>query len=298
MGNKITGQTQLAGLIAHPARHSISPKMHNLAFTHNQIDACYLAFDVLPENLQNSIEGIRSLNLIGVNLSMPHKQAVIPLLDELSQEAQLIGAVNTIVNQAGRLIGYNTDGVGFIQSLKEEEIDIVDKKMVLLGTGGAATAIMCQAALDGIASIALVSRHGENYEKAQQKIAVLHEQTNCQIQLIASDDEEKISEACQQADLLVNATNVGMGETSQALPFIKVHDLRADLIVIDIIYYPKETYLLKSAREIGAKTINGLGMLVHQGAKSFELWTGKKMPTDLIKKILEKNPENEKKEGI
>lgn len=292
MGNKITGQTQLAGLIAHPARHSISPKIQNMAFTHNKMDACYLAFDVLPENLKDSIEGIRSLNLIGVNLSMPHKQAVIPLLDELSPEAQLIGAVNTIVNQKGKLIGYNTDGIGFIRSLTEEGIDIVGKKMVLLGTGGAATAIMCQAALDGIASIAIISRHGENYEKAKQKISTLLEATTCQIQLISAEHETEISKACQDADLLVNATNVGMGEPSVALPFIKREDLRTNLIVIDIIYYPKETYLLQCAREIGAQTVNGLGMLVHQGAKAFELWTGKQMPTDLVKQSLEENSNN------
>lgn len=147
---EITGHTRLAGLYAKPARHSISPMMHNAAFIEKGIDARYLAFDVEPEDLKTSVEAIRTLQLLGVNLSMPHKMAAVPLMDELSEAAQLIGAINTIVHHEGKLIGHNTDGIGFMASLTDAGISIIGKEITLMGAGGAATAIISQAALDGV----------------------------------------------------------------------------------------------------------------------------------------------------
>lgn len=283
---EISGETRLVGFFASPARHSISPKMHNLAFEKRGIDARYLAFDVLPENLLGSIEAIRSLGLLGVNLSMPHKQAVLPLLDELSTGARLIGAVNTVVNQEGKLIGHNTDGIGFMRSLEELALDIRDKEITVLGAGGAATAIICQAALDGVQTIHIISRKSANFTKMAQKIKEIQKQTTCQINLIESTNQVAITEACQRSCLLINGTNVGMGELEDQIPMIQISDLRADLAVSDIIYHPAETKLLKEAKKTGAKTMNGLGMLIHQGAVAFELWTNQTMPVELVKEAL------------
>lgn len=283
---EISGETRLVGFFASPARHSISPKMHNLAFKNRGIDARYLAFDVQPEHLLTSIEAIRSLGLLGVNLSMPHKQNVLPLLDELSTGAQLIGAVNTIVNHQGKLIGHNTDGTGFMRSLEELDLDIRGKEITILGAGGAATAIICQAALDGVQTINIISRKSANFAKMAQKIKEIEKLTSCQLRLIEATDKGAITEACGRSCLLINGTNVGMGELEGQIPMIEISDLRADLAVSDIIYHPAETQLLRESKKIGAKTMNGLGMLIYQGAVAFELWTNETMPIDLVKTAL------------
>lgn len=281
----ISGKTRLAAFFAHPARHSISPKMHNLAFELCQIDARYLAFDVSPEQLETSVQAIRSLHLLGVNISMPHKQTVLPYLDELSPSAALIGAVNTIVNEESHLIGHNTDGIGFMRSLREIDLKIIGKEITILGAGGASTAIICQAALDGVKKINVISRLGANFDKLQQKITTIHEKTDCQIQLIDANHREVIKEACNQSCLLVNGTSVGMGDFENQIPLIEVGWLRKELAVYDIIYHPAETLLLQKAKAIGAKTANGLGMLFYQGAAAFELWTQQEMPDQVMNEI-------------
>ncbi|MHC5267792.1 shikimate dehydrogenase [Enterococcus sp. LJL98] len=281
----ISGETRLAAFFAHPARHSISPKMHNLAFQYCQIDARYLAFDVLPEDLATSIQAIRSLNLLGVNLSMPHKQTVLQHLDQLSEAAQLIGAVNTIVNDRGVLIGHNTDGLGFMRSLKDISVDVIGREMTVLGAGGASTAIVCQAALDGVKQIYVISRRGKNYENMQEKIKIIQQQTACQVTLIESTQKDAIRHACQHSQLLINGTNVGMGALENQLPLIDASLLRSELAVCDIIYHPTETLLLKQAKATGAKTANGLGMLFYQGAAAFELWTKQEMPKQIFNEI-------------
>lgn len=283
---EISGETRLVGFFASPARHSISPKMHNVAFKETGIDARYLAFDIKPEDLKVSIQAIRSLGLIGANISMPHKQNVLALLDELSPEAQLIGAVNTIVNNQGKLIGHNTDGLGFMRSLEELELNTCEKEITILGAGGAATAIICQAALDGVQTINIISRKSANFSKMVEKIKEIEKKTACRLNLIEANDQSAITAACQRSCLLINATNVGMGELAGQIPLIKLSDLHADLAVSDIIYHPAATQLLIEARKIGAKTMNGLGMLIHQGAVAFELWTNEPMPIELVKKAL------------
>lgn len=283
---EISGETRLAAFFASPARHSISPKMHNLAFKERQINARYLAFDVPPKELKTSIQAIRSLGLIGVNLSMPHKQKVLPLLDELSPEAKLIGAVNTIVNHEGKLIGHNTDGAGFMRSLEELALDIRGKEITILGAGGAATAIICQAALDGVQTINVISRKSANFSKMERKIKEIQKKSDCLIHLIESDAANAITAACQRSCLLINGTNVGMGELEGQLPMIAISDLHPNLAVSDIIYHPAETQLLLEAKRVGAKTMNGLGMLIHQGAVAFELWTNESMPIEMVKDAL------------
>lgn len=282
---EISGTTRLAGIFAHPAKHSISPKMHNFAFKLQQIDARYLAFDILPEQLAASIQSIRSLNLLGVNLSMPHKQNVLQYLDELSESAALIGAVNTIVNEEGYLIGHNTDGIGFMRSLREIDLNIIGKEITILGAGGASTAIICQAALDGVKKINVISRLGANFAKLENKITEIQEKTACQIVLIDANQEAASKTACDESCLLVNGTSVGMGDFENQIPLIDARWLRKELAVCDIIYHPAETRLLKQAKATGAKTANGLGMLFYQGAAAFELWTKKEMPDQVINEI-------------
>ena len=186
---RIDGHTILIGLMAYPIRHSMSPTMHNNAFAKLGLNYAYLAFEVTNDTLPQAIEAIRTLDMRGSNISMPNKQKVIPLLDQLDPAAEMVGAVNTIVNDAGKLTGYCTDGTGFMQSLKDENLDITGEKMVLVGAGGAGTAIAIQAALDGVKEIALFNRQDEFWNNAQRNVEVINEKTNCQATLHALEDQ-------------------------------------------------------------------------------------------------------------
>ncbi len=281
----ISGYTRLVGFLANPAKHSISPKMHNLAFKETNIDAVYLAFDVSKDELEHGIQAIRTFDMLGANVSMPHKIAAVSYMDELTEAAELIGAINTIIHHEGNLIGHNTDGIGFCESLRENQVRIKNETMTLLGAGGAATAMICQAALDGMKTIHIFSRKSPRYERMQEKIKEITAKTNCVITLTELSDQNKLATALAQSSLLVNATSVGMSDDTS--PISDTSLLRKDLTVYDAIYNPRETYLLKQAKAAGAKTINGLGMLLYQGAAAFECWTGKKMPVEQIKPIIE-----------
>lgn len=284
----ITGHTRLAGLFANPAKHSISPMMHNLAFQANEIDALYLAFEVEKQDLAASIKAIPALDMLGANLSMPYKMAAIPFMDELSPAAALIGAINTIVNENGKLIGHNTDGIGFMDALASINVDIVGKTMTVLGAGGAATAIISQAALDGVKQIQVFNRKDEFYEKIQTKLSQIAEKTGCQIDLIDLADDDALAAAIAASDLLTNATGVGMKPNVNDCALKDFRLLRSDLAVYDVIYNPRQTRLLQEAQKVGAKTANGLSMLLYQGAAAFKLWTGKEMPVELVKPLIEK----------
>lgn len=281
----ISGYTRLVGFLANPAKHSISPKMHNLAFKETNIDAVYLAFDVSKDELEHGIQAIRTFDMLGANVSMPHKIAAVSYMDELTEAAELIGAINTIIHHEGNLIGHNTDGIGFCESLRENQVRIKNETMTLLGAGGAATAMICQAALDGMKTIHVFSRKSPRYERMHEKIKEITAKTNCVITLTELSDQNKLATALAQSSLLVNATSVGMSDDTS--PISDTSLLRKDLTVYDAIYNPRETYLLKQAKAAGAKTINGLGMLLYQGAAAFECWTGKKMPVEQIKPIIE-----------
>ena len=274
---KIDGYTRLAAVVANPIKHSISPFIHNSAFEATNTNGVYLAWEVDAAELAETVANIRRCQMYGINLSMPYKEQVIPYLDQLSEEACLIGAVNTVVNREGTLIGYNTDGKGFFKSLPSFKIS--RKRLVLLGAGGAAKAILAQAILDGVSQISVFVR-SSSIEKTRPYLEKIQNATGFGVDLFALEDIQELQDSITKADLLVNATSVGMDGSSQPIPTGIV--LPEKLLVADVIYQPFETPFLKWARNQGNQSINGLGMLLYQAAEAFELWTGKEMPTDQI----------------
>ena len=278
---KIDGYTRLAAVVANPIKHSISPFIHNSAFEATNTNGVYLAWEVDATELAETVANIRRYQMFGINLSMPYKEQVIPYLDQLSAEACLIGAVNTVVNREGTLIGYNTDGKGFFKSLPSFKIS--RKRLVLLGAGGAAKAILAQAILDGVSQISVFVR-SSSMEKTRPYLEKIQNATGFRVDLFALEDVQELQDSITKADLLVNATSVGMDGSSQPIPTSIV--LPEKLMVADVIYQPFETPFLKWAKEQGNQSINGLGMLLYQAAEAFELWTGKEMPTDQIWELL------------
>ena len=278
---KIDGYTRLVAVVANPIKHSISPFIHNSAFEATNTNGVYLAWEVDATELAETVANIRRYQMYGINLSMPYKERVIPYLDQLSEEACLIGAVNTVVNREGTLIGYNTDGKGFFKSLPSFKIS--RKRLVLLGAGGAAKAILAQAILDGVSQISVFVR-SSSMEKTRPYLEKIQNATGFRVDLFALEDVQDLQDSITQADLLVNATSVGMDGTSQPIPTSIV--LPEKLMVADVIYQPFETPFLKWARNQGNQSINGLGMLLYQAAEAFEFWTGKEMPTDQIWELL------------
>ena len=278
---KIDGYTRLAAVVANPIKHSISPFIHNSAFEATNTNGVYLAWEVDEAELAETVANIRRYQMYGINLSMPYKEQVIAYLDQLSEEACLIGAVNTVVNREGTLIGYNTDGKGFFKSLPSFKIS--GKRMVLLGAGGAAKAILAQAILDGVSQISVFVR-SSSMEKTRPYLEKIQNATGFRVDLFALEDVQDLQDSITKADLLVNATSVGMDGSSQPIPTSIV--LPEKLLVADVIYQPFETPFLKWAKNQGNQSINGLGMLLYQAAEAFELWTGKEMPTDQIWELL------------
>ena len=274
---KIDGYTRLAAVVANPIKHSISPFIHNSAFEATNTNGVYLAWEVDAAELAETVANIRRYQMYGINLSMPYKEQVIPYLDQLSEEACLIGAVNTVVNREGTLIGYNTDGKGFFKSLPSFKIS--KKRLVLLGAGGAAKAILAQAILDGVSQISVFVR-SSSMEKTRPYLEKIQNATGFRVDLLALENIQELQDSITKADLLVNATSVGMDGSSQPIPTSIV--LPEKLMVADVIYQPFETPFLKWARNQGNQSINGLGMLLYQAAEAFELWTDKEMPTDQI----------------
>lgn len=287
MGERITGHTELIGLIATPIRHSSSPKMHNEAFAKLGLDYAYLAFEVGTEELEDTIKGFRAMKVRGSNVSMPNKTVVHKYLDKLSPAAELCGAVNTIVNDNGVLTGHITDGIGCMSALKDAGVDIIGKKITIVGAGGAATAIEVQAALDGVAEISIFNRKDDFYKNAEKTVEKLRAKTKCTVNLYDLADLDKLKEEIESSVLFINATGVGM-KPLEGITYIPDKSFfRPDLIVLDIIYAPRETALLKLAKEAGCRTLNGLGMMLFQGAAAFEMWTGKPMPIEYMKEILD-----------
>ena len=278
---KINGYTRLAAVVANPIKHSISPFIHNSAFEATETNGVYLAWEVEATDLAETVANIRRYQMYGINLSMPYKEQVIPYLDQLSEEACLIGAVNTVVNREGTLIGYNTDGKGFFKSLPSFKIS--GKRMVLLGAGGAAKAILAQAILDGVSQVS-VSVRSASIEKTRPYLEKLQNATGFKVDLFALEDVSELQARIIDSDLLVNATSVGMDGVSLPIPASVA--LPEKLLVADVIYQPFETPFLKWARNQGNQSINGLGMLLYQAAEAFELWTGKEMPIDQIWELL------------
>ena len=280
----ITGYTGLICLLGSPCKHSISPMMHNKAFETLNLDYRYLAFEVNEETLETAVDGLKALGARGFNLTMPCKNKAAALCDHLSPAAELIGAVNTVVIENGILTGHNTDGIGCMQSVKDAGYDIIGKKMTLLGAGGASTAILVQAALDGVKEISVFLRRTSRfYDRAVKTAESLRKQTGCIVQLFDFDNKELLRAELENSAILVNGTSIGMSPNENDCPIPDADCLPNGLIVSDIIYNPKETKLLAMAREKGLPYFNGTYMLLYQGAEAFRLWTGHDMPVAVIK---------------
>lgn len=286
MAERITGHTELIGLIATPIRHSSSPRMHNEAFVKLGLDYAYLAFEVGNEELEDTIKGFRAMKVRGSNVSMPNKTVVHKYLDKLSDAAEMCGAVNTIVNDDGVLTGHITDGIGYMSGLKDAGIDIIGKKMTIVGAGGAATAIQVQAALDGVKEISIFNRKDEFYERAQKTVKDINEKTNCKATLYDLEDLDKLKEEIASSYIFTNATGMGMKPLEGQTYIPDKSFLREDLIVTDVVYAPAETALLKMAKEVGCKTLNGFPMMLFQGAAAFKLWTNQDMPIEHVKEVM------------
>ena len=286
MAERITGHTELIGLIATPIRHSSSPRMHNEAFAKLGLDYAYLAFEVGTEDLEDTIKGFRAMKVRGSNVSMPNKTVVHKYLDKLSDAAEMCGAVNTIVNDDGVLTGHITDGIGYMSGLKDAGIDIIGKKMTIVGAGGAATAIQVQAALDGVKEISIFNRKDEFYERAQKTVKDINEKTNCKATLYDLEDLDKLKEEIASSYIFTNATGMGMKPLEGQTYIPDKSFLREDLIVTDVVYAPTETALLKMAKEVGCKTLNGFPMMLFQGAAAFKLWTNQDMPIEHVKEVM------------
>ncbi|MEE0248301.1 MULTISPECIES: shikimate dehydrogenase [Peptostreptococcales] len=286
MAERITGHTELIGLMAYPIRHSSSPAMQNEAFAKLGLDYAYLAFEVDNDTLEDAITGLRALKMRGSNVSMPNKTVVHKYLDELSPAAEMCGAVNTIVNDNGKLTGHITDGIGYMQSLKDNDIDVIGKKMTIVGAGGAATAIEIQAALDGVAEISIFNRRDEFWANAEKTVEKINTKTNCKATLYDLADLDKLKEEIADSYLFANATGMGMKPLEGQTYIPDKSFFRKDLIVTDVVYFPRETEMLRMAKEVGCKTMNGLGMMLFQGSAAFELWTGQPMPIEYMKETL------------
>ena len=286
MAERINGHTELIGLIATPIRHSKSPTMHNEAFAKLGLDYAYLAFEVGNEQLEDAVKGLKALGVKGYNVSMPNKTVIGKYLDELSPAAQLCGAVNTVVYEDGKLTGHITDGIGYMRSLKDKGFDVIGKKITVVGAGGAATAICIQAALDGVKEIAIFNRKDEFWERAQQNVKNINEKTNCKATLYDLADKDALRREIADSYLFANATGVGMKPLEGQMVIPDESYLRPDLIVTDVVYMPTKTKLLEVAESVGCQYMNGLGMMLYQGAAAFKMWTKQDMPIEHIKEVL------------
>ncbi len=283
----ISGGTRICGIIGDPIEHTLSPAMHNAAFKNKGVDYLYLPFRVKRQELGKAIEGMRALNIRGLNVTIPHKVAVIQFLDELDHLADRIGAVNTIVNNDEVLTGYNTDATGFLQALLEKGIEPKGKKVVILGAGGASMAISFILAERG-SSLVILNRTWDKAKVCADRISEIFQSEATALKL----DRESLATALSGADILVNTTSVGMSPNINETP-VTSNLLKPGLVVFDIVYNPIKTRLQREAEAAGATVISGLDMLVWQGALAFEKWTGQKAPIDLMKreviKVLERD---------
>ncbi|HHJ7202882.1 TPA: shikimate dehydrogenase [Streptococcus pyogenes] len=289
MSERLSGHTLLVSLLATPIRHSLSPKMHNEAYAKLGLDYAYLAFEVGTEQLADAVQGIRALGIRGSNVSMPNKEAILPLLDDLSPAAELVGAVNTVVNKDGKghLVGYITDGIGALRALADEGVSVKNKIITLAGVGGAGKAIAVQLAFDGAKEVRLFNRQATRLSSVQKLVTKLNQLTRTKVTLQDLEDQTAFKEAIRESHLFIDATSVGMKPLENLSLITDPELIRPDLVVFDIVYSPAETKLLAFARQHGAqKVINGLGMVLYQGAEAFKLITGQDMPVDAIKPLL------------
>lgn len=279
----INAATQVYGLIGYPVAHSVSPAMHNAAFQSLKMNRIYAAFPVRPAFLGDAAAAIRALGLGGVNVTVPHKETVLSYLDQLAEEARLIGAVNTIVVREGELVGYNTDAGGFLRSLDEEGFTPSGKGAVVLGAGGAARAVAVQMALGGARRIVFVNRTTARAERLAELVSGL----GCLTEVLSWSDRA-VGREIGDADLVVQTTALGMHPRVDDSPPVDARWFHTGQLVYDLVYNPRETRFLRTVARAGARTAGGLGMLLHQGAQAFELWTGRKAPVEVMRRALDK----------
>ena len=288
MEKRISGTTTMYGLIGSPVSHSGSPAMYNYSFQRLGIDSVYLAWEIKAGQVAEFIKAARLLNVKGFNITMPCKMETAGLVDELSPAAEIIGAVNTVVIENGKLTGHITDGKGFTLNLQDKGVSIRNKKVVLMGGGGAGTAIFVQSVLDGAKEVLVFNRktsaNFEKLEKIAEKLSGMS--PKCKISICDLGDEMLLYDSIRKSDILINATNVGMAPNPDET---LIHDMSAyhkDLVVAEIIYNPKETKMMADAKAAGVKTIvGGKGMLLWQAVEAFRIYTGQEMPVEEVKEL-------------
>ena len=276
----ITGKTNVVGLIGDPVEHSLSPPMHNAAFKHLKMDYVYVPYHVKKGMLSDAIAGAKSLNIKGLNVTIPHKTDVIKHLDELDKSAELIGAVNTIKFHEEWTKGYNTDGIGAVKAI-EEVSSVKNKKIIILGAGGAARAISFQILMDGAESLVIANRTVTNAEQLQKDLA-----GKLGADVKSTDLGVKLENELSSADILINTTPIGMYPNVDQEPLVKAELMHENLVVKDCVYNPLQTGLIKEAEKCNAKIVSGLKMLIYQGIESFRIWTGVTPPVEIFERAL------------
>jgi shikimate dehydrogenase len=280
--------TRMVVLLGHPVHHSYSPAMQNAAFRAAGLNLVYLAAAVPPERLVAAVAAVAALDMPGANVTVPHKERVTSFLDEVVPEARLLGAVNTIVHRDGRLVGHNTDGTGFLRALREAGYDARGEAAVVLGAGGAARAVALSLAMEGAKEVVVFNRSAD---RAQQLAALVRERGGERAEALSWEALEKQSRearsAFARAGLVVQTTSLGMSPRPEDGPPVPPEWMSANHLAYDLVYNPSETAFLRMARQAGARTAGGAGMLLHQGAAAFELWTGREAPIDAMKQALD-----------
>jgi shikimate dehydrogenase len=281
---RLDGKTRIYGLFGYPIEHTGSPVMHNAAYDSLSLNCVYIAFHVKPDGVKKAIKNLALYGISGINLTIPYKEVALRSVDECSREATLIGAVNTIHVVDGKLAGYNTDGIGFVQSLREDAGTVPDnKKVVVLGAGGAGRAVCFQLMLEGAKSLTVANRRLDFYRARRLVSGIKRSFPAALVEAVLLDDR-KLGEQVAQADILVNATSCGMKPGDPLL--VDLAWLHSRLVVYDLVYAPPRTKLLESAEGRVQKAVSGMGMLVRQGAASFKIWTGMEPPVDVMRQAL------------
>ena len=279
---RICSKTKIVGIFGYPIVHSLSPVLHNAAFTKLGLDFVYLPFSVRPDHLEDAVKAIKSLNMVGVNITIPHKRKVLDYLDEVDHQARMMRAVNTILHQDGRLIGYNTDGEGFLESLRQEgEFDPQGKRAFVIGAGGAACAISFALVKAGIKSIILVNRTPEAAKILLERLKE-NVEDECEFSLV-DFSQRNLPGIMDKVDLLVNATSVGMHSGD---PLLINPDLFPPHIFVYDVVYNRKTELLKEAEKRNLASLGGVGMLIYQATLSFKIWTGRTPPINEMRRVL------------
>lgn len=277
----ITGKTSLVGLIGWPVEHSLSPMMHNAAFRQLGLEWAYVPLPVRPEDVEQALKGLAALNFVGANVTVPHKQAVMRYMDELSDPAKITGAVNTIHIKDGKFYGYNTDTIGFLNALREGGCEPKGLRIAVLGAGGAARAVVYAMARSEAASVTVFNRTAERAAFLVDDLAEIFPDSHLSFEALTS---EALTTLDNEVDLVINTTSVGMYPHIETNPWPEDVPIPNQAQFYDLVYNPLETTFLRRAKEVGAHIIDGLGMLVHQGAFAFETWTGQQAPVAVMRK--------------